>query len=132
MRNSLRLLGSSLLCLVVATSGCAGLGGKETKTVDSVVTSIGATIPMIAIAAAIACEREPEAMACSKLVSEGETGALDALAVLKKWVPVIQDAIESGDEIKKRTAIQHVVEAMKFVPAVYGDMHALVQRLIRP
>ena len=88
-------------------------------------------MPTSLLVARGACAKSDDPPKCIWTAQENHDGALDAIKVVKEWVPVLKDAMAKGDEIRERDAREHIEEAIKHIPEAYDDVKGLVLRLMK-
>jgi hypothetical protein len=83
------------------------------------------------LGARIACEKAADPAGCFTSAEKAHSKAMAAMKVIKQWVPELKEALAASDEIKARTAQEHIAAAIEALPEAYGGVRSMVSRLAK-
>ena len=132
MRKFKYFLSCSLAALLF--SGCAILGPLQNPTTADVLKLASGSMRMIQAQRLVTCVKgsEPHSAERAKCADQVEREAKIAkvtMEVAKRWLPELEYAIRNGDEIRDRTAREHLAEALSKLPDAYASVVKMVRDL---
>jgi hypothetical protein len=129
MLHRLRVAVGALALIFMCS--CAGLSTLGPRVVDGTLLAIDSAMPASVLVARASCAKSDDEAKCITTVDKAHAGAVEAMKVVKEWAPKLKDAMVDGDEIKARTAREHMEAALEQIPDAYEDVRDLVLRLMK-